>query len=173
MTKENRAIELSNMREEVYSSYRTLLRTGRQPGVNFPTGGFLRKGGFVYLSDEIEDDEFEGKTYLHGRILYQERIGKDLLGLVVATDRNGIELFEHYTNRSFRPMLILPNDQGVIADKTALEKNLNGLEGHSPEEIIGINFDLFPLLKCKHEQLSAKEYQKFYLDLYSKWPLFI
>jgi len=185
MAKQNKSdTAIVGLRKKIYTSYDALLKTGNQQQFGFPI--FYDTGDFIYYSQDIEDDEvdeidrIEGKSYLIGEVVSRESLGgDDYKGIIVRTKPNGIELFENYSKRNFKPILLLPNktglipnEKGLIADLTALEENPDKLEGCTPKEITGINFESFPLLKEKFEQLPKKEYQDFYKQRFSHLPLF-
>lgn len=137
---------------------------------------FLEKNGFVYLSDDIEDDVYKGTSYLKGKVVHRETLkGEDdaYNGLLVETVGDGIELFEHYTERNFRPMVIIPGNKGLVVDMTELNKRPNHprLEGKTLDDVIRINLQVFPTLMDKLKTSSETDYQAFYLSIFSKEPL--
>jgi len=175
MTNDYRNLSLSNLpeiRRRVYDSYDSLLRTGTQPIISFPY--FHDNGERLYCSAQIDDKEFKGKTYLCGKIISKEYIGEGLGGVILITEEEGkeygIELFEHYTQRSFKPLVC--RGETIIINKTALEKNPKKLEGYTIEEVIGLNFELFPIIINNARQLSPAEDAMTYLKLWAKYPIF-
>jgi len=161
------------LREKIYQGYDSLMKSREQQRIIFPK--FSLEKNRVFWSDDIEDDEIRGKTYLFGRKVSKKKLGygrKKYIGIVVDT-QDGIELFEHYTDRKFRPIVTLPNNEGLIANLAQLEKNKTheDLEGKTPKEIIKINFDIFPILMEKFNSSSKEDYYKFYVELSSENPL--
>tara|TARA_Y100000310_G_C20650164_1_gene798951 strand:+ start:1355 stop:1864 length:510 start_codon:yes stop_codon:yes gene_type:complete len=163
--------KIAQVRELIYNSYDSLLNNQKQREIDFLD--FCDVGDFIYYSDDIEDDEITGKSYFLGNVISRENIGGEgNVGIITRTEPDGIDLFENYSGRNFKPILFIPDEKGLVANLTALEKNPDKLEGYTPQEVIGLNFDYFPLLKGKHEQLSEEDYKKFYMDIFSKMPLF-
>ncbi len=157
------------LRQKVYASYNALLRTGMQPTLEFPN--YLEESGLVYCSGKIDDNLYNGTTYLCGKIFSKEDLGDGLLGIVVTTDNPlSIEPFEHYSKRGIRSAIL--TKKGLIINRTVLEKNPDELESHTIEEVIGLNFSHLPNLMSRLS-LSEEEYLKFYMEIWSKNPLLL
>lgn len=167
---ENNNGDILRLRESVYGSYEALVKTGSQSKVAFPE--YREQGEEVFMTDEIEDDEFDGNTYLAGKVVSREDIGAGYTGVVIETEPWGIEMFEHFTGRGLRPLLFLPGEKGLVANITVLRKNLSELEDRSPESVIGINFSAFPNLMAAKKRMPDEEYQEHYLRMFGKLPLF-
>ncbi len=162
-------INTNDIREQVYSSYKVLLETGIQPSIDFPS--YLDLGNFVYNSFEIDDKSFKGKTYLGGIVISREEIGMGYQGIVIESKPNGIETFEEYTGRGIRPLLASSKSKMVVINKTSLIENPEELDGHSLEEVIGINFSLFPVIMNKRANSSLQEALLHSINLWAKHPL--
>jgi hypothetical protein len=167
--------EIEKLRKKIYQSYESFLSRERQEKIEFPD--FLDNGNLVFWSGNIEinDQTYPGKTYLVGEVVSRETLrgkNRDYSGLIVKTEE-GIELFEHYSRRGFRPILVIPGNRGLLANISALERNADhpDLEGKSPQEVIKINFELFPVLIDKLASSSKEDYQVFYLRLLYENPL--
>ena len=164
---------IAELRKEIYEDYDFLEFGKRQRTFSFPE--FKEQRGLVYWSGPIDDkEELEGTSYFLGRIISREVIDIDnnYIGIVADTSQ-GIELFENYTGREFRPILIIPGDRGLIADLTELTKRANhtDLRGKSPEEIIRINFDAFPILMEKKKYSKHDDYLTFFLEKFGEEPI--
>ena len=174
---------LDRLRDRIYDYYDRILKGERPPrGIPF-FPAFKMENGILQWSGAIDiewfygmdDETYPGVSYLLGNVVKVETLkGKeeDYLGITVSTN-NGIEMFEHYSEKGFRPIVIISYQRGLIANITELEKRKKhpNLGGKSPEEIIRINFDTFPLLMDKFLSSSKREYQIFYLEQSSEKPL--
>ena len=165
-------MELEELRPRIYQGYENLLAGREQEEIPYPE--FLRKGRWIYCTDNIEDEkgEIKGKTYLAAEEISTENIGEDSLGIIVRTGEEGVEAFETYSKRGFKPMFMMPESKGLVVNLTALESNPERLRGYSPKEVVGINFSLFPLLKQKFKELPKDDYLNFYIGRYANLPLF-
>ena len=162
---------INKLRNKIYKGYVDVLDGKKQRPIDFQE--YFEGRWILHYSGDIEDDIHKGKTYLSGKIKKNIDIIDNYKGIVVRTDE-GIELFENYTGRRFRPMVIIPGDKGLIANLTELERRMGTeyLEEETPESLIETNFHYFPILMKKHNQLSVEDYKKFYLELSSKEPIF-
>jgi hypothetical protein len=164
--------DILELRRKVYAGYDGLIRGTKQEGLDFPR--YNRKKGWVYCTDDIEDEkgDINGTTYLLGRELSSEDMGNDSIGIIIRASNREIIPFEDYSGRGFRPIIAIPGSKGLVANLASLESNPEKLEGFSPEDIIGINFGLFPHLKKKFFELTRDEYLKFYAGRFSNLPIF-
>jgi|TARA_B100001971_G_scaffold204810_1_gene221404 hypothetical protein len=167
---------ITGLKSRIYHGYENLLLGRKQEEIQFPE--FLRYNNWVYCKDEIEDDvenemkKIKGITYLVAKEISTKNIGEDSLGIITYTGKEGIESFENYSARGFKPIFPIPEGKGLIANLTALESNPDKLEGYTPNEIIKINFKEFPNLKQKFRELSKNDYLNYYGGKFGNLPLF-
>ena len=171
-------MKIKSLRGQVYRSYDNIIEGKRQLDINF--SDFLIKDDLVSWFGNIEDELYFGKDFFVGNVV-EEQWKEGRTGswrcLISETD-NGIEIFEHYSKRGFLPFLVIPENKGLIANKTELRKKFNcdglgerGFGNRNLDELIKVNFNLFPILMDKLKSSSETEYQEFYLKLFSKYPL--
>ena len=164
----------SKLKAVIYREYNRLVAKGKQNPLLFPE--FKIEGNVLYWSGEIEDEEFNGKRYLLGEIIIIEKLRNIELSYsgYVIDSQKGIELFENYTERNLRSIVVIPLNKGLVADMNCLNRNKehDDLESKTPEEIIKINFDLFPVLMRKFLNSSKTEYQAFYLWFFARYSIF-
>lgn len=171
--------EIEKLRKQVYASYDSLLKISTQLPVSLPKVLLQSEsrlpfvsdlGQQIFFLDEIEDKRYHGADYFLGQVESREDIGGGYTGIVVTTD-NGIEMFGNYSKQNIKSAFIHPRGQSLIINRTVLEKNPDELEGKPIDEVIGLNFGLFPNVAQKRKHLSELEYLKFYMDLWSSVPL--
>ena len=165
-------IKINELKDEAYRYYNDILKMRNPKYLDFPE--FLDTGDFILCSDDIKDEDYKGKSYFAGKIIDRNFISKKgHLGIVVRSEPKGINPFEEYSRKDIKPIFYLPEDRGIIANLTSLEKLEHDeiLEGKSVEEVLNINFSFFPLMREKFDALESDQYAEWYLGKLCTEPI--